>query len=110
MEPIISPWLFYLVDLSNSLCAICIMLSIVFGILTTLSFIESDMDGECDSHRTRQYFIYFLITAGIAIITPSPDTVYKMIAASFLTPDNIQLGRDELLNLVKDLAQIIKTK
>lgn len=52
-------------------------------------------------------------TIGFALITiaiPSTETLYKMLVASMVTPDNIQVVQDNVVKFISDVADAVITK
>lgn len=112
MEPIISPVWIYLIHLANTLHSISICIfgtSLTIGVLIYAGVIEID-DPDSEKARRRWLKIFAIIaTVCVLILTliPDKDTMYAMIAASFITPDNISGGEDHLIDLVTKIAKII---
>jgi len=108
MEPIISPWYFYLINVSSALdftASIVGTLGILFGILLYIGSKEDDNPEELKLARC-------IITIGIigvflSILIPSEDTLYKMLAASLVTPDNITIAEDGTIDFIERLAEAI---
>ena len=46
----------------------------------------------------------------ICIFTPSEDTCYKMMAASIVTPNNIETVKDEAIKTIEEIADILQNK
>lgn len=105
MQPIISPWLFYIIDMLPELSGIaflmCILgLTVFLVVLTQYVVVSYDDDAGWKERidpakqklRTRLLYttgiISFIGLVGIILI-PSQDTAYKMLIASYITPDNI---------------------
>lgn len=91
MKPIISPWTIYFASRVDSLkiLAGCILVCCIIAI----SFIEGDIDyGSVLTHRSfmKKCVIISIISAVVLVITPSTETVYTMVVANEITPDNIQ--------------------
>ena len=108
MEPIISPWVFYLAGLSESLGVGAIISAIGVFIVTIMLVMET-------RNEEKWAIISGLITAFlvlIAIVLPSTETVYKMIAASYVTPDNVGAAVEGAVAvekaLVRDAISIIQ--
>lgn len=104
MEPIINPLWFYLIDVVDNLqtvVGIILMLScIALAIVSLIMFFEySELYLE---EREKQTYFKYLKTALKVIIpciiitslTPSSDTIYKMIIADNITPHNIEVVGD----------------
>lgn len=107
MQPIISPWLFYFIDILPRLNAM-VALMFFLGLLGTgISLMIDDRvscydNGSSDwvlktdpaKHKLRMKCLYS--TGSVAVIgalgmlfIPEQDTVYKMLIASYITPDNL---------------------
>lgn len=94
MEPIISPWIFYFMSMADKLT---VAGSIVAGgsvIAAGIAIMFYGMDG--DGFLPWKYLKYFVITGAtgliVATLVPNQETITKMVVASFITPDNIELG------------------
>lgn len=93
MKPIISPWTIYFASRVDSLkiLAGCILVCCIVAIC--IAFIEGDIDyGSVLTHRSfmKKCVIISIISAVVLVITPSTETVYTMVVANEITPDNIQ--------------------
>nr|DAZ81312.1 MAG TPA: hypothetical protein [Caudoviricetes sp.] len=93
MKPIISPWTIYFASRVDSLkiLAGCILVCCIIAIC--IAFIEGDIDyGSVLTHRSfmKKCVIISIISAVVLVITPSTETVYTMVVANEITPDNIQ--------------------
>ena len=93
MKPIISPWTIYFASRIDSLkiLAGCILVCCIIAIY--IAFIEGDIDyGSVLIHRSfmKKCAIISIISAVVLVITPSTETVYTMVVANEITPDNIQ--------------------
>lgn len=100
MKPIISPWFFYFVDKANFLDIISF-----FGVVTTFIFLvlikvyiiseepynTKELEEICK--KLKKFFIIFII---IASTVPSKDTLYKMLIASQITPNNINAAGETI--------------
>ena len=112
MEPIIPPVWIYLIHLANPFHAISICIfaaSLIIWVLMYAGAIEID---DPDSERERKRLLkIFAIIMTVCVLTlifiPDKDTMYTMIAASFITPDNIAGGEEHLIDLVTKIANII---
>lgn len=109
MEPIIPPMWIYLIHLASTLrfmaiYTLCASIMILFFIY--VGAIELIRDS-----NKKFWLKTFAITAVMCLLIltliPDQDTLYAMIAASFITPDNISIGEDHLIDLVTKIAKII---
>lgn len=113
MDPIINPWLIYLAELANWVKLAGFMAA---GIVLLGASIEY-MDAEQERVATRvlrrdlptdaPYKLKFKISLAFLIlwiVVPSTDTVYKMIAAHYITPDAV----DNLGHVFRSILKAIK--
>ena len=96
MEPIVSPWLIYIVDKADVLYSILALLAVfstcgfIFAMIPIVT--EDYIDGETE--RTlkkikRISVVVFIVSILALIFVPNSYTAYKMLGASYLTPDNV---------------------
>lgn len=93
MKPIISPLVIYFASRVNSLkiLAGCILVCCIIAIF--IAFIEGDIEyGSVLTHKNfmKKCVITSIISAVVLVITPSTETIYTMMVANEITPDNIQ--------------------
>lgn len=106
-EPIISPWLFYFIDVCGSIRALCLFSCVILfiGLLWQgMDYVVAfDYKKTEIAKKIKGYLIVLAAFSLVFIITPTPATVYKMIIASYVTPDNINTG----IEITKDGIQFI---
>lgn len=106
MNPIISPWSIYLINVLSGLKNIFIVAvaaAILVGIGNAIYFfivIDNpyyNEDDEKDQNKIlnikkcfKKSVVGLIISALLVVITPSKDTMYTMLALDNLTTDNIQ--------------------
>ena len=96
MEPIVSPWLIYIADKADVLYSILALLAIfstcgfVFAMIPTVTEDHTDYEAERILKRVKRISIVVFIISMLALVfVPNSQTVYKMLGASYLTPDNV---------------------
>ena len=117
MQPIINPALFYLIDLLKGLS---FFFGIIGGFTLVVVFIvgllvmcEDGYDTEDkDVMETWKRIKYFLIV-GLAcifmtVIIPSEKTCYKMVAASIVTPNNIEAVGDTATDIIDYIVDSVE--
>lgn len=112
MEPIISPLWIYLINLASTIYAFSIGLfgvSLLIWILVYVEEIEFDApDSEKVRSRWLKVFAAIMIVCLLMfMLVPDKDTMYAMLAASMITPDNISGGEEHLIDLITKIANII---
>lgn len=120
MEPIISPWLVYLISTLTPIkgffaTATIILLAIIFFTIL-FNFIEEDsMDRIYDSETKKldssfkKLIILTVISAILAVLVPTKETVVTMYIANMITPDNLNLANDMFKSNLKDYLNIINS-
>lgn len=115
MMPIINPWTFYLIDILSNLKGvsrfatfITVFVLIFIAIITAYlkvqdSYYGSENNIEVIEILTR-FFKKLLIVACIAIsvfiVTPSEETMYKMLVAQNVTYENVDKAQEEIKETV----------
>lgn len=106
MKPIINPLWFYLIDVVSEIDLICMIILIIaciaLAIISLLMFFESAESYLVEPEK-QAYFKYLKTTLKViipciilTILTPSSDTIYKMIIADNITPHNIEVVGDTI--------------
>ena len=111
MKPIINPLWFYLIDTITSLKVIVVAL----GLLLLLALIFISMLSSYTNDEFLNFWktkgkkgllpILFLIIFGCLI--PGTETAYKMLIASFVTPDNVAAAGDSIYNIVDYIIESV---
>lgn len=114
MEPVISPWVFYLIDVASDLK----WGALIFGVIVGFIFImygSSLLDEECTKDE-KKYAIKKMKT-GIAIliigftlflIVPSSETVMKMVVAKNVTYDTVNTAKDVVVQVYNDILALFQ--
>lgn len=113
MEPIINPWLIYAVNMCGNLkevatiIAIIIILPIsIIGINITMGVNEKEKKSYI---RIEKYLIgAFVVSLFLAVAIPTKETCLAMLAAYYITPDNIQAVQGNIVDFVEQLANAVK--
>lgn len=112
MSSIINPLFFYFISVTNVLR--CLLLIGGFGVAGVVIFVGLiccvDYDAADILKFLKKPLIISLIVGTIGVFVPSENTCYKMLAASLITPDNIEVMKDgtqELVDYIIDVADQI---
>lgn len=122
MEPIISPSIFYWIDVISTLSAISTGLFIFSAAALVLAFvflipltIEDELNGDFGKLYKKILIILTIITTifGLScVFTPSKETLIAMTVAKYVTPDNITtVGgtiEESVSSIATDIVQIIE--
>ena len=109
MEPIIPPMWIYLIHLASTLrftAIYTLCASVVILIFIYAGAIELIRDSN-KKFWLKTFAIIVIVCVLILMLIPDEDMLHAMIAASFITPDNISIGEDHLIDLVTKIAKII---
>ena len=113
MEPIINPWLIYVVNMCGSLKEVATIIAIlitlpilIIGINITMEVNKEDKEFYI---RIEKYLIgAFVVLLFLAVAIPTKETCLAMLAAYYITPDNIQAVQGNIVDFVEQLANAVK--
>ena len=115
MVPIINPWTFYLIDILSNLKGISrfatfitVLALILIVIITAYFKVQDSCYGSENNIEVieilTRFFKKLLIVACIAIsvfiVTPSEETMYKMLVAQNVTYENVDKAQEEIKETV----------
>lgn len=110
-NPIVNPIWFYLADIIPSLGVFLGLLGGGSCIVGLTLLMTSEITKE-DINRCKKCLIPGLIVLLLSFVTPSKDTIYQMIAAKAITPNNIKIVSDYVgdtaTNVSDNLTDTIK--
>lgn len=94
MQPIINPWIFYLIDILSTLNAITFISAILAFFVIWIGCLDvSTTISDDDVQRGKKMVKWGVLVALISVTTitfiPSKDTMYTMLTASMVTEDNL---------------------
>ena len=111
MEPIISPWIFYFVHVAGGLHTLTVLTgsvgTLVGGIMLIASAGDSSVIGEYGFKIGKRLLLVGVISLPLSIIIPDENTIYKMVAASYATPDNISAFANGTIEFIDKLTEAI---
>ena len=117
MEPIISPALIYLIHMIKAIYCLLIFILFVSAFTMVMSPLIADCiceDYEEEGKVMRKIIKICAILVVICIILtmfiPDEKTIYAMIAASMITPDNISITEDHITDLISKIAEAVKNQ
>ena len=113
MNQIISPWVFYLIDVVRKFDTVIMTVLIFLGILIVIRVLFWFEDWPCNEDEKRKFFktTSKMIIAGCVIALvhaaiPSKEAMYTMLVANYVTYDNIEKASD----VIKDSVDYIFDK
>ena len=113
MEPIISPWIFYLISVSESLKVFSIIAAILIFILLLFLFgVRSETYDEEPKIELCKWIkisaISVVIFSFLSITLPSEQTSYNMLTAQYVTPNNIQNGKEAIVDMIREISTAVR--
>lgn len=116
---IINPWIFYLIDVLSSLKGISLTVIVITilgligaGVVTVIAKCDSFYDDDSTHFITllikllKKLLIVLCISFGVYTVTPSEETMYKMLVAQNVTYENV----DKATEAIKDGVDYIFKK
>lgn len=113
MNSIISPWVFYLIDIFNAVDAVAFLCAIATT-LGTLCFGGMASDNYDTRKRSnalkwaKRFAVGLVISIALGVLVPSEDTCYKMLAANMFTKDNINFATEYVTDVVDYAVDKVK--
>lgn len=120
MEPIINPWLIYLLNIISTLKTFFAVLGFVMVIATMISIVvfmsiaedyDFNPENKIVSRLKKKCIIIFALTVIsilMAILLPDKETLYTMLVFNYITPNNIDLGVENVKTLIDYVVETIQ--
>ena len=113
MDPIISPTWIYLIHVASTIYGLSIFVlfvSVVALLLLGFEFVvdpDSAPEKELTIKGVKICIVVIIICTLLLILTPDKRTMYAMIAASIITPDNISGVEEHVIDLITKIADAV---
>lgn len=116
MNPIVNPIYFYLANVGDTvqILAGIVMAITTFIMLCLLVDIWSDQNNGNDDNKhkakvqaLKKLAVICIVSTALKIFVPSSQTVYQMIAASVITPDNINMTQENIVDFINNIAKAL---
>ena len=112
MEPIISPWVIYLFSVLTKLNIIAFSIAVFSWVSIFFIFLNKIIYG--DDLEIEFNYKYAIIVAVIAtiivILIPDEKTMLAMLTLSFITPDNVVIAENHIIELVTKIMDVVNNK
>ena len=112
MEPIVSPWIIYLFSILTKLNTVAFavtMFSWAAILFIGLYKLINGDDTEIE-FNFKNAIIVAVIATTIVILIPTEKTMLAMLTLSFITPDNIGVAEDHIIDLITKIMDAVKHK
>lgn len=110
-DPIINPWVFYLIGLCDNVSITCSVAAVVFVALAVVLTIGMVIDGEPVDKSIRKMAVILYAVGGVstllALFVPSSTTVTAMVAASNITPETVAAVGQTVTESAETITQVI---
>lgn len=117
MEPIISPWTIYLINLTYNISQLLLGTLVTCAIFSTAAILtiffyyddwgpDTALRDKCTKFLKYSIPIMF-IAISISIFIPSRDVMIAMIVSSYITPDNLYGANEVVKANLQDYINII---
>lgn len=113
MNSIISPWVFYWIDIFNAVDAVA-FLCVIATVLGTLGFGGIALDNhDAREHSNavkwaKRFAVELVISLVLCVLIPSEDTCYKMLAANMFTQNNINSATEYVTDVIDYAVDKVK--
>ena len=114
MEPVISPWVFYLIDNASGLK----WGALIFGVIVGFIFIMYGaflLDEACNKKeeksaikKVKTGIAILIIGFTLFLIAPSSETVMKMVVAKNVTYDTVNTAKDVVVQVYNDILALFQ--
>ena len=112
MEPIISPWIIYLFSVFTTLNTVAFIIAIfswvtIFFIALNKIIYGDDMEIE---FNYKNAIIVAVIATMLAILIPNEKTMLAILTLSFITPDNVVITENHIIDLITKIMDAVNNK
>lgn len=101
MEPIISPWIIYVLPLVDTLIAVLSLVSMLAMTMLIILYIDNDFREATGPTIVKGVWAVFIISTLLAIFIPSKETLIAMYIANQVTPDNLSHAQEIITTIIK---------
>ena len=112
MESIISPWIIYLFSILTKLNIVAFSIAVFSWVSIFFIFLNKIIYGD-DLEIEFNYkiaVIVAVIATTIVILIPTEKTMLAMLTLSFITPDNVVIAENHIIDLVTKIMDAVNNK
>ena len=119
MNPIINPWLVYIISVVDNVKFFIALLLVIFFVIVPIfiftifdAYEYEDEDGYVKSKKgLKKIIIGLIICSSLMVFIPSKETMYTMIVLDNVTPNNVQKfgenGKEIIDYIVKQVDKVV---
>lgn len=114
MEPVINPWLFYLIDCASGLKWGILVFGGSVGLIllgigaVTMSETNTSKEEKAAQKKIKKGYIIFTISVVLFLAIPSSETVMKMVIAQNVTYDAVDVAKDVVVQVYNDILALFQ--
>ena len=117
MEPVISPWVFYLIDNASGLKWGALIFGVIVGFIFIMygAFLLDLLDEVCNKDEEKYAkkkgktgIAILIIGFALFLIVPSSETVMKMVVAKNVTYDAVDAAKDVVVQVYNDILALFQ--
>lgn len=117
MNPVISPLWFYLIGIGAGAQVLLGVVGGVIAVIAGIALIIGTIKYYDYNHEStlkiikisKKYFMIGLMIGFFAMLIPSKETCYQMIAATVVTPNNIEIVGETTIDIVDYIIESVDT-
>ena len=112
MEPIVSPWIIYLFSILTKVNIVAFSIAVFAWVSIFFIFLNKIIYGD-DLEIEFNYkiaVIVAVIATTIVILIPTEKTMLAMLTLSFITPDNVVIAENHIIELVTKIMDVVNNK
>lgn len=110
-DPIINPWVFYLIGLCDNVSVVCTITTLVFVAMAVVMTLGMAVDGDPVDKSLRKIVVILYAVGGVsallAVFVPSSTTVTAMVAANNITPETVAAVGKTVTEAAEAITQVI---
>lgn len=111
-DPIINPWVFYLISLCDKVSVVSTAVAVVLVVLAVFLTIGLIVDGDFADNRMSKTVVILYAVGGVsallAVFVPSGTTVTAMVAANNITPETVAAVGQTVSKAAETITRIIR--
>lgn len=113
-DPIINPWVFYLISLCDKVymaSTAAAFVLVALAVVLTIGMVIDGVDGEPVDKSVRKMAVILyavgVVSALLAVFVPSGTTVTAMVAANNITPETVEAVGQTVTEAAEAITQVI---
>lgn len=116
MNPIVNPIYFYLANVGDTIQILAgivmavtaiIMIGLFIDVWADISSGNDDNEHKAKVQALKMLGVILAVSTALKVFVPSSSTVYQMIAASVITPDDINMAQDNIVDFINHIAKAL---